>query len=116
MQLLCLKPFKLSTNGVDFDQIKRGDTPDVPHDMIEGLILEGFLEDPAAPAKPLETKPQTNDLETKPDLENLETKDEVEQLETPEIESLRASYFEATGDHADLRWSAKTLRDKLIEA
>lgn len=144
MKFPCLKPFKLSTDGVNFAQIEAGDEPDIPEAMIEGLIKEGFILDPNAriddfrsgPLEPL-TSLEFPALETKPAGQNLETKTgEVEPAvepapepevvpaaapasepdDTPEIESLRAQYLEATGNDANKRWSVATLRDKLIEA
>ena len=61
MRVLCLKPFQFSIDGIHPFHAKSDDTPDVPDDLIPGLVQEGFV------TLTLETKPADLKLETKSD-------------------------------------------------
>ncbi len=124
IQCRVLRAFGLSLDGITTTPLAVGDEAAVPEEMVEGLFVEGFvthpdpeaaavlaaaraahlgLETPAVTVPVVETTIETPDLETK-------------DADGDDIEALRAQYEAVAGEPADKRWSAETLRTKIIEA
>lgn len=119
-----LKAFPLSLDGFTVTDLAVGDDHEVPRDMLEGLFLEGYVTHPdpeiaatlaaeRALKLGLETPAVTPPM-TEPAIETpvVETKAE----DPSDIEALRTQYEAVSGEAADKRWSAETLRQKIIEA
>lgn len=122
--ILCrvLKAFPLSLDGITTTPLAVGDEAAVPEEMVEGLFVEGFVThpDPDAAAVLAAARAAHLGLETPavtvPVVETTEVTPVEETKDEADIEALRAQYEAVSGEAADKRWSAETLRTKIIEA
>ena len=106
-----LKRFIYSIDGKTPLEAKVGPAPEIPAELIAGLRAEGFLGD-----APLETMANTAGAPETSGTVPIEIVQKAADADETDLAALRASYLEATGTEADKRWSAATLREKLIEA
>lgn len=110
MKCKVLKSFPLSTDGINSERVEKGQTADVPKELVDGLVDEGFIEKPSRGKKP-ETKV------TGTDEKKVEGTDETKKDDPDaELTQLREQYKEVSGEDADDAWTVDELKAKIIEA
>jgi hypothetical protein len=112
-QMFVLKRFLYSIDGKTPLEANVGPCPtNIPEELGPGLLAEGFIgHEPLEVMANLTGAPETS-------APSGGAKIVEKELDADEMDliMLRAKYFEATGSEVDKRWSAATLREKLIEA
>lgn len=113
--MLCkiLRNFDYSENGFTRLHAEAGSEADIPADLVDGLEADGYLDsgrEPAAPTKDAGAAPE-NKMQAAP-LETAQA-DETAGDAPDELDALRATYLEQTGEEPDKRWGIKTLNKKL---